>query len=42
MGCTVSINMIHTEGSSSDVVDETQSVSAKVDTSFDIPPLLIP
>lgn len=36
-GCTYSINQIHTEGSASDVVDETQAASPDVSPTLSIP-----
>lgn len=36
-GCTYSINMVHTEGVASDVVDETQRADADVRPSLTIP-----
>ena len=35
--CTYSINMVHTEGTASDVVDETQSPKADVDATASVP-----
>jgi hypothetical protein len=35
--CTVSINLIHTEGKADDVVDETQSANPDFDTDLSIP-----
>ena len=37
-GCTYSINMVHTEGSASDVVDETQANTPNVSPTVSIPP----
>jgi hypothetical protein len=37
--CTYSINMIHTQGQASDVVDETQAASPDVDANVSIPAL---
>lgn len=34
--CTYSINMVHTEGSASDVVDETQTPSTSVQASVPV------
>jgi len=36
-GCTYSINMVHTEGQASDVVDETQTPSTTVSPNVNIP-----
>ena len=36
-GCTYSINMVHTQGEATDVVDETQTPSAKVDPNINVP-----
>lgn len=36
-GCTYSINMVHTEGSASDVVDETQSAHPNIVPTLNIP-----
>lgn len=36
-GCTYSINMVHTEGSASDVVDEDQSPSTSISPTVSIP-----
>jgi len=36
-GCTYSITMVHTEGSASDVVDETQRADPDVKTDLSIP-----
>ena len=36
-GCTYSVTMAHTEGQANDVVDETQSTSAKVDPAINVP-----
>ena len=38
-GCTYSINMVHTEGSASDVVDETQRANPDIKTNLSIPAL---
>lgn len=35
--CTYSINMVHTQGSASDVVDETQSAEPDVKADISIP-----
>ena len=35
--CTYSINMVHTQGSASDVVDETQSAEPDVKADVSIP-----
>lgn len=35
--CTYSINMVHTQGSASDVVDENQKADADVDANLSIP-----
>lgn len=40
--CTYSITMIHTEGTATDVVDETQSTSAKVDPTINVPASVVP
>lgn len=37
--CTYSINMVHTQGEASDVVDETQSAQADISPNLDIPAL---
>ena len=37
--CTYSINMVHTQGSASDVVDENQRADADVEPSLTIPGL---
>lgn len=36
-GCTMSVTTIHTQGSASDVVDETQVPSTQVNPDIDIP-----
>lgn len=36
-GCTYSINMLHTEGSATDLIDETLSTRPDVSTSVTIP-----
>lgn len=36
-GCTVAINLTHTEGTASDIVDETQSNTPTVDPTLSIP-----
>ena len=36
-GCTYSVNLVHTEGSASDVVDETQSPTADVTATASVP-----
>ena len=36
-GCTYSINMVHTEGSASDVVDETQTSDPTISPTLKIP-----
>lgn len=36
-GCTYSISMVHTEGSASDVIDETQSAHPSTDANLTIP-----
>ena len=41
LGCTYSINMVHTEGSASDVVDETQTPTADVKPVISIPASVI-
>lgn len=35
--CTYSITMVHTEGSASDVVDETQTSTPEVNASLSLP-----
>ena len=35
--CTYSVNLVHTEGSASDVVDDTQSASPNVSPTLDVP-----
>jgi ABC-type lipoprotein release transport system permease subunit len=35
--CTYSINMVHTQGQASDVVEETQSAEPDIKTDFSIP-----
>jgi hypothetical protein len=35
--CTFSVNLVHTEGSASDVVDENQRADPDVNTSLEIP-----
>lgn len=35
--CTYSINMVHTEGTASDVVDEQQAPSTTVSPNIDVP-----
>lgn len=35
--CSYSINMVHTQGTASDVVDETQTPTADVDATANIP-----
>lgn len=35
--CTYSINMIHTQGEASDVVDENQTADPKIDPTINIP-----
>lgn len=35
--CTISINLTHTEGTASDVIDETQSNNPKVDPTISLP-----
>ncbi len=41
-GCTTySITMIHTEGTASDVVDEDQDISPKIDPSLTIPAAIL-
>lgn len=39
LSCTYSINMIHTEGSATDVVDETQDASPTVSPDISLPML---
>lgn len=36
-GCTYSINMVHTEGTASDVVDETDEVEPEISPTLSIP-----
>ena len=36
-GCTYSVNLVHTEGAASDVVDETQSADPEVTTDLSLP-----
>lgn len=38
-GCTYSINMVHTQGQASDVVDETQSNQPDIKPVLEIPAL---
>ena len=38
-GCTYSITMVHTEGSASDVVDETSTPTSSVSPNVNIPAL---
>lgn len=38
-GCTISINLVHTSGTATDVVDEDQKADAKADVSL---PLSMP
>jgi len=40
-GCTYSINMVHTEGSASDVVDETQAPTDDISPTLSIPAKMI-
>lgn len=35
--CTYSINLVHSQGSASDVIDENQTAQAKIDPSLQIP-----
>lgn len=35
--CTISINLIHTSGKASDVVDEDQKADADIESQFNIP-----
>ena len=35
--CTISVNLVHTEGRASDVVDETDTVSPEIDTNLTVP-----
>ena len=35
--CSYSINQVHTEGSASDVIDETQEASPDISPTIDIP-----
>jgi len=37
VSCTYSINMVHTQGEASDVVDENQSVTPDIDANVSIP-----
>ncbi len=37
--CTDSINMVHTQGEASDVVDETQSNEPDIKPNFTLPPI---
>lgn len=37
--CTYSINVVHTEGTASDVVDDTATVTATPSTTITIPPI---
>lgn len=37
--CTYSINMVHTEGTASDVVDETQTPTANVSPDIKVSPI---
>ncbi len=37
--CTYSINLVHTQGEASDVVDETQSAQPDISPNLDIPAL---
>ena len=39
VGCTYSINMAHTEGVASDLIDETQSATPDISPNIDIPAL---
>jgi len=39
VGCTYSINMVHTQGQASDVVDETQSTEPDISPNITIPAL---
>jgi hypothetical protein len=36
-GCTIAINLTHTEGTASDIVDETQTNDPTVDPSLQVP-----
>ena len=38
-GCTIAINQNHTEGSASDLIDETQTNDPKIDPTISIPPI---
>jgi hypothetical protein len=40
--CTYTISMVHTQGEASDVIDETNSASAKVDPQVNIPASVLP
>lgn len=37
IGCTMSVNMVHTEGEATDVVDETQSNEPDVSPEISLP-----
>ena len=37
IGCTMSVNMVHTSGEASDVVDETQETDPTVDPNISVP-----
>ncbi len=41
-GCTVSVNVIRTQGQATDLVDENQSPSTTVNPNISIPTSLIP
>lgn len=41
-GCSVSITMMHTEGSASGVVDETHNANAAVNPTLSVPVPLVP
>jgi len=36
-GCTIAINLTHTEGTASDLIDETQTNDPKVDPTITLP-----
>jgi len=40
-GCTYSVTLVHTEGTASDVVDETQRADPDVSAQVDIPPEIL-
>lgn len=36
-GCTYSVNLIHSQGTSTDLIDETQTTDPKIDPNLNIP-----